>query len=212
MKTVFTLHLGAQGGTRPPLETVRDAARRCFDSFALIPGEGWFRGTYDPGWNLKIATNDLAAITDLATRLRRQFSQNGVGIEVHGVYLRCTANCEGAALARELGDALWAGTPAGHQEPPGHWHLLGGDRRDDLGGARDLRNYLRALSDERFSWGQDPAKDSEETEIEVVESGPSGWIAQVLAQQGYAAADLDTLVAQEPRFAPLREAFASLPL
>lgn len=158
-----------------------------------------------------IATNDRAAVADLATHLRRQFRQDGVGIEVHGVYLRCTARCEGAALAHELESALPTDSVAGSLVPPGHWHVLRDNTRDDPGCTQTWTDYVRALSDERFEWGQDPPEDSKECEIEVIESGPPGWIAQVLAEQQYAATDLDSLVAQEPRLALLREALASLP-
>lgn len=211
MKTVFTLHLGAQEGARPPLEAVRHSVRRCFDSFSLIAGEGWFRSTYDPGWSLKVATHDLTAVAELATRLRRQFSQDGVGIEVHGSYLRCTAHCEGAALICELRSALPDRAFAVQPDPPSPWHALRKIGRNNTGDAQTQKDYLRALSAEWFAHGRNALVDSRETEITEGESGPSGWLAQTLAQREYAAVDLDALVALEPRFAPLREALASLP-
>lgn len=99
----FTLHLGAFQASRVPEDVVEALIReRGVESFSLTETKGWFKGVADPGWAIKIATDDTALIADLAEALRVSFGQEGVGVEAFGRYLRCRADHGPTLLSAEL--------------------------------------------------------------------------------------------------------------
>jgi len=202
MKALFSLYLGALDGVRLEADQVSAVVGRSFDSFTLIPGEGRFRGTHDPGWGIRIATNALPQLVELAAALRREFRQDGVGIEAGGHYFRCTAETRPAKLAAELRAALPARSPARKPFRPEAWVLLRENQRDDMCCSQQWTDHVRLTSDEHFAWGQ-----SGDGDIEEVDSGSALWIAGYLMDIGYLPADLDNLA---PEFDGLRQALTAL--
>ncbi len=205
MKALFALYLGAVDGVRLESDRVSEVVGRSFDSFTLIPGEGRFRGASDPGWGIRIATNALPQLVELAAVLRREFRQDGVGIEVGGHYFRCTAETQPAKLAAELRAALPARSPARKTSQPGAWVWLRENQRDDMGCSQRWTDHVRLTSDEHFAWGQNG-----DGEIEEVDSGSALWIAGYLKDNSYKPAELDDLARRHPEFEGLRQALAAL--
>ncbi len=75
---------------------------RGVESFSLTETKGWFNGVADPGWTIRIATDDTALVADLAEALRVGFGQEGVGAEAFGRYLRCRGDHGPGLFAAEL--------------------------------------------------------------------------------------------------------------
>ena len=85
---MFTLYIGTKrDGAKS--EIVRIVGEH-FSSFTIIPGEGFFRGTNEPVWLVKIATEDCPRVIETAVQIRKTLDQDGVGIEYYNRYFRCT--------------------------------------------------------------------------------------------------------------------------
>lgn len=203
MKPLFTLHLGARQSRRIPAEEVVAAVSPRFDSFALQPVEGWFRGVPDPGWSIRIATELVAELVALATHLRRQFVQFGVGISISDRYFRVVLRTDEDALAAGLRQLLPPECAGRIQPVPGPWRMLRENCRDDPGASQRWTDHLRSTAGEQFCWGQsDPGAD----DIDEVDSGSARYIAEYLRDNSYRAEDLAALVAEHPEFLPVQEA------
>jgi hypothetical protein len=86
-RPVRTLYVGSRDGNTFPAndrKDVLDAIASAFDSFTVTDAEGYYRGKYVATLVIKIATDDLQAITVLAERVGRQLGQQSVGIETDG--------------------------------------------------------------------------------------------------------------------------------
>lgn len=85
---VFTLYIGSK---KPQArdELIRILSEQ-FPSFTLIAGEGFFRGSAEPAWMVKIASDDKARVIHAAAMIREVLGQDGVGIEADGEYYQCS--------------------------------------------------------------------------------------------------------------------------
>ena len=103
---VYQLHIGS-GATQKLSadEEVRICAQisRSFESFTVLRGRGYFRGRPEDMLIVKIATTDEEAVWQLAHMLRKDLNQDGVGVELDGVYHRATKGL--AAGQNHLGSA-----------------------------------------------------------------------------------------------------------
>jgi hypothetical protein len=99
---LFTLYLGSLNGQAPTIESITAMVGRRFESFTLMEAHGVFRGASERMWLVRIATDGAEKILLLASELREQWKQDGVGIELAGSYLRVTAETD----LRELTEAL----------------------------------------------------------------------------------------------------------
>lgn len=99
---IYTLRLGSVQGLRPAESVVAELVGSYVPSFSLTQCDGYFRGEIDPGWSIMVAHDQPEEIAGLAEALRQHFTQEGVGIEAHGRYLRCHAYHSAPALAAEL--------------------------------------------------------------------------------------------------------------
>jgi hypothetical protein len=98
---MFMLYVGTK---RPGAkETILKILREHFASFTLIEGEGQFRGSGEPMWLVKVATDAGLEVINVAVRLRRELGQDGVGIEFENRYYRCTEADEASGLRKLLG-------------------------------------------------------------------------------------------------------------
>lgn len=97
---VFTLYVGSKQA-RARGEIVRIVAEE-FSSFTIIEGEGFFRGTPEPSWLVKIAADDGLKVIRTAERIRAALDQDGVGIEMDGQYHRCTSEQCAVELAASI--------------------------------------------------------------------------------------------------------------
>ena len=95
---MFTLYIGTNQ-TDAKNEIVCIVGER-FPSFTLIQGEGFFRGTAEPMWMVKIATEDCQRVIETAAHIRQTLDQDGVGIESDGSYHRCTQADPATALSK----------------------------------------------------------------------------------------------------------------
>ena len=57
-----------------------------FESFTLLKGEGSFRGTREPVYFVRIATDDVEKVLAAASEIRDRLKQDEVGGEYGGVY------------------------------------------------------------------------------------------------------------------------------
>jgi hypothetical protein len=95
---MFTLYIGTKrDGAKS--EVVRIVGEH-FSSFTIIPGEGFFRGTNEPVWLVKIATEDCPRVIETAEQIRKTLDQDGVGIEYCNRYYRCTQADPASALIK----------------------------------------------------------------------------------------------------------------
>jgi hypothetical protein len=86
-RPVRTLYVGSRDGNPFPAndrKDVMDAIASAFDSFTVTDAEGYYRGKCVATLVIKIATDDLQAITALAERIGRQLGQQSIGIETDG--------------------------------------------------------------------------------------------------------------------------------
>ena len=85
---VFTLYIGSK---KPQArdELIRILSEH-FPSFTVIAGEGFFRGSAEPAWMVKIASDDKVKVIHAAAMIREVLGQDGVGIETDGEYYRCS--------------------------------------------------------------------------------------------------------------------------
>jgi hypothetical protein len=91
---LFTLYLGSQDGQKPAAQEVLALAGQRFESFTLSEAQGVFRGTREPMWLIRIATDNPESLLQLAAELRQRWHQDGVGIEAGGNYYRVTATVD----------------------------------------------------------------------------------------------------------------------
>lgn len=98
--TMFALYIG-NNQTDAKNQIIRIVGEQ-FPSFTLIQGEGFFRGTAEPVWMVKIATEDCDCrlIIETAAQIRQTLDQDGVGIECDGRYYRCTQADPATALSK----------------------------------------------------------------------------------------------------------------
>ena len=85
--SAHTLYVGSRDGnafSTSDRNEVLDAIASAFDSFTVTDAEGYYRGKCVATLVIKIATDDLQAITELAERVGRQLGQQSVGIETDG--------------------------------------------------------------------------------------------------------------------------------
>jgi hypothetical protein len=61
-----------------------------FESFTVTRGTGWFLGHREPVCIVMVATDDEAAVVELAEHLREVMNQEGIGVECDGTYQRIT--------------------------------------------------------------------------------------------------------------------------
>lgn len=109
---IYTLRLGSVLGLRPTeLETAALVGSHV-QSFSLTLCDGYFRGAADPGWSIMVAHDDHEKIAALAEALRLKFTQEGIGVEAYGRYLRCRADHGATALAAELWGLRYGFHPA----------------------------------------------------------------------------------------------------
>lgn len=106
MKHFFTLYLGSRHDN-PRLDehdrvTAIHKITRHFDAFTLTDGKGWFGGQFEDVLVIHIATNDIAAIAELALDLRQAINQQGVGVEFAGRYLGARADNTAEELTSSL--------------------------------------------------------------------------------------------------------------
>ena len=95
---MFTLYVGTtQDGAKSNITRI---VGEQFPSFTILQGEGFFRGTAEPVWMVKIATEDCQRIIETAAQIRQTLNQDGVGIEVDGRYFRCTQADPASALSK----------------------------------------------------------------------------------------------------------------
>ena len=94
---LFTLYVGTNQASAKS-EIVRIVCER-FTSFTLIQGEGFFRGSAETVWLVKIATEDCPRVIETAAQIRQSLNQDGVGIEFGGRYYRCTQIDRASALS-----------------------------------------------------------------------------------------------------------------
>jgi len=124
---IYTLRLGSVNGARPAESLVVSLVSSHVQSFSLTHCGGFFRGESDPGWAIVVAHDDHEKIAALAEALRLHFSQEGIGIEAYGRYLRCRVDHGAADLAAELWGLKYGFHPAYSQTrflietPPSHW-------------------------------------------------------------------------------------------
>jgi hypothetical protein len=95
---LFTLYVGTTevGAKAKIIHIVTER----FSSFTLMLGEGFFRGTAEPVWMVKIATEDCQSVIETAAQIRQTLEQDGVGIECDGNYYRCTQADPATALRK----------------------------------------------------------------------------------------------------------------
>jgi hypothetical protein len=97
---VFTLYIGtSQPGAK---ETLLDILRKRFESFTVISGEGYFHGTAEPMWFVRLATDEQQKILEIAEEIRSTLQQDGVGIEYRSRYYRCTEQDPASDLSAVL--------------------------------------------------------------------------------------------------------------
>jgi hypothetical protein len=73
-------------------EAISAAVAARFESFTMTRATGWFRGRREPVCIVMVATDDEAAVVELARQLRQAMDQEGVGVQCDGTYRRITAN------------------------------------------------------------------------------------------------------------------------
>lgn len=81
--TMHYVYLGAPGGGQIDSEYEQAAMDECsvlFPSFSVTRATGMFRGKREEVLIFHIATPDTGKITELASRLRERFDQDGVGV------------------------------------------------------------------------------------------------------------------------------------
>jgi hypothetical protein len=95
---VYQLHIGANsadGTISPGLEKhIQAVVVKEFESFSLLRGKGVFRGKAEDLVIVKIATDREADVYRLASRIRIELNQEGVGVEHDGHYTR-VVSCAG---------------------------------------------------------------------------------------------------------------------
>ncbi len=99
---LYTLHLGSRDGFPISRAEIIPPVAKRFVSFSVTEGIGFFEGKTDPGWSIRIATDDIATLVALAEDLRSTFQQFGVGIEAFGHYHRCREANRGDELIAQL--------------------------------------------------------------------------------------------------------------
>ena len=86
---VHSLYVGSRDGEAFPdadREAVVDAVTISFDSFTVIDACGYFQGRRVATLVTKIATDDGAAVAELAGSLGNLLEQQAVGVETKGIY------------------------------------------------------------------------------------------------------------------------------
>ena len=106
---LFRLYLGSQHPhgtfTQDELkDAIKSTLLQHFQSITLMPGEGWFRGEYEPGITVLVATENIALLLQCTEALRSRLRQNGIGVEFASRYHRVTEGRDLAALAWEILD------------------------------------------------------------------------------------------------------------
>jgi hypothetical protein len=99
---IYTLHLGSRDGAVIAKDEFIPLITKRFPSFSLTEGTGYYEGSPDPGWSIRISTADTAAVVALAEELRSTFEQFGVGVEAFGHYHRCREANRGEDLLAQL--------------------------------------------------------------------------------------------------------------
>jgi hypothetical protein len=91
---VYQLHIGSDARTNRISADVEkqicQTVSKVFESFTVLRGRGFFRGTEEDVLIIKIATTDEEMVWDLAQSLRKSLHQDGIGVESDGDYLRAT--------------------------------------------------------------------------------------------------------------------------
>jgi len=100
---LFKLYVGSLD-SKSAEDTVTEVVGNLFESFTLLKGEGFFQGTREPVYFVRIATDDVEKILAVASEIRDRLKQDEVGVEYDGVYFRCTVSDRGDALRRRFGE------------------------------------------------------------------------------------------------------------
>ena len=103
MLELFKLYVGSLD-SKSAEDTVTEVVGHLFESFTLLKGEGFFQGTREPVYFVRIATDDVEKILAAASEIRDRLKQDEVGVEYGGVYYRCTLSDRGDALRRRFGE------------------------------------------------------------------------------------------------------------
>jgi hypothetical protein len=99
---VFTLYIGT---TRPGArERILHILQQAFPSFTLIEGEGqgYFQGSAEPMWLVRLATETPALVLATAEKIRAALHQDDVGIEYANCFYRCTPEDRATELQKRL--------------------------------------------------------------------------------------------------------------
>ncbi|CAA6693011.1 MULTISPECIES: hypothetical protein [unclassified Lentimonas] len=89
---VFRLYIGLNAGKESQLDrgAVFEALRRHFESFTVSDALGCFRGEQEPSLVVTLVGESLTSVKRIASELRAEWKQDGIGIEHHGIYERVT--------------------------------------------------------------------------------------------------------------------------
>lgn len=83
----ITLYVGSRDGeafSEDDREAVTQCVSESFGSFTIVDGIGFFEGRPVATLVIKIATDDVATVVDLAIRLGRLLRQRFIGLERNG--------------------------------------------------------------------------------------------------------------------------------